>query len=329
MDQIRVRGGAPLRGTIPISGAKNAALPLMAATLLTDQDVTLSNVPDLADIASMVSLLRQHGMVIDRDGETARMNASEIVSTVAPYDLVRKMRASVLVLGPLLARFGEASVSMPGGCAIGNRPVDMHLKGLEALGAIVDIDGGYIKATAQPVGLSAAGSPSPSSLSEQRRTCSRRRRRQGRKRVGQRGARARNRRFGQLAGRHGREDRRSRDRHHSRSGNPVSRSAAHRVIPDRIEIGTYAIAVGVAGGDVLLEGADASLLETAFDVLRQSGLSVETEDKGVRVKRGPDRPLGIDIMTEPFPGFPTDLQCPGYGLNDHCRRSRHGDGNDL
>src|SRR5258708_13977759 len=164
MDKIRIQGGRPLRGAIPISGAKNAALPLMAASLLTEETLSLANIPHLADIASLATLLAQHGVAISMDGAAANggqigkvlaLTARDITNTTAPYELVRKMRASVLVLGPLLARCGQARVSMPGGCAIGTRPVDLHIKGLVQLGAQIDLNEGYMEASAPP-GLTGA-----------------------------------------------------------------------------------------------------------------------------------------------------------------------------
>ena len=322
MDQIRVRGGRPLRGVIPISGAKNAALPLMAASLLTAAPVRLSNVPDLADITSMANLLRQHGVRIDQsttsDGVTA-LDASDIVSTVAPYDLVRKMRASVLVLGPLLARFGEARVSLPGGCAIGNRPVDLHLKGLADLGAEVAIESGYIEAKAprnrhgsrlrggrvtfpfvsvgatenlltaatlaegETVLVNAAREPEIVDLANL---------------LSSMGA--------QIEGA-------GTDTIHIQ-GRPELGGADHRVLPDRIETGTYAIAAALAGGDVLLTDTSVDLIDAAAETLRQAGVLIEQVDGGVRVAHDTGRVIGVDMMTEPYPGFPTDLQAQFMAL---------------
>ncbi|MCR9072604.1 MAG: UDP-N-acetylglucosamine 1-carboxyvinyltransferase [Alphaproteobacteria bacterium] len=315
MDQIRVRGGRPLHGTIPISGAKNAALPLMAASLLTGAPVNLTNVPDLADIASMTSLLRQHGVRIDRHGTDMAMDASRIDSTTAPYDLVRKMRASVLVLGPLVARFGQAQVSLPGGCAIGNRPVDLHLKGLADLGAEVSIEAGYIDAKApngrlrggrvtfpfvsvgatenllmaaalaegESVLINAAREPEIADLA---------------KLLTAMGA--------EIEGA-------GSDTIHIQ-GRPDLGGAEHRVVADRIETGTYAMAAAIAGGDVLLADTDLALIDAAAETLRDAGVAIETVDGGIRVSRGEDRVLGVDMMTEPYPGFPTDLQAQFMSL---------------
>ncbi len=321
MDQIRVRGGRPLRGEIPISGAKNAALPLMAASLLSAEPVRLTNVPDLADIASMASLLRQHGVRIDRrervDGAPAEMllDAREILSTVAPYDLVRKMRASVLVLGPLLARFGEARVSLPGGCAIGNRPVDLHLKGLAELGAEVTIESGYIDARApggrlrggrvsfpfvsvgatenllmaaaladgETVLVNAAREPEIADLAALLTSM---------------GA--------EIEGA-------GTDTIHIQ-GRPELHGADHRVLPDRIETGTYAMAAAITGGDVVLTDTSIDLIDSAAQTLRQAGLTVEAVENGIRVTRGDGPIIGVDMMTEPYPGFPTDLQAQFMAL---------------
>ena len=315
MDQIRVRGGQPLHGTIPISGAKNAALPLMAASLLSGEPIKLTNVPDLADIASMTSLLRQHGVRIDRDGGDMAMDAARIDSTVAPYDLVRKMRASVLVLGPLVARFGKAQVSLPGGCAIGNRPVDLHLKGLADLGAEVNIEAGYIEAKTpggrlrggrvtfpfvsvgatenlmmaaalaegESVLVNAAREPEISDLA---------------KLLTAMGA--------EIEGA-------GTDTIHIQ-GKPELGGTEHKVVADRIETGTYAMAVAIAGGDVTLTDTDLVLIDSAAETLRQAGVTLETVEGGVRVARGADRVLGVDMMTEPYPGFPTDLQAQFMSL---------------
>ncbi len=327
MDQIRVHGGRPLHGRLPISGAKNAALPLMAAGLLTAEPLRLTNVPRLADIASMTSLLRQHGVRIERldavdgGGDTLTLSAEEIVSTVAPYDLVRKMRASVLVLGPLLARFGEATVSLPGGCAIGNRPVDLHLKGLAELGAEVEIENGYIKASAPKakggsggrlrggrvafpfvsVGatenlmmaaaladgetelVNAAREPEIVDLARLLTA------------------------MGAVIEGAGTDTVRIQGRE-SLSG------AVHRVVSDRIEAGTYAMAVGIAGGEVVLEGAEAGLIASVVDTLGDAGVRVEPVEGGLLVARGADPVIGVDVMTEPYPGFPTDLQAQFMAL---------------
>ena len=321
MDQIRVHGGRPLHGRLPISGAKNAALPLMAAGLLSAEPVRLANVPRLADIASMANLLRQHGVRIDRDdgadggGDTLTLSAEEIVSTVAPYDLVRKMRASVLVLGPLLARFGEATVSLPGGCAIGNRPVDLHLKGLADLGAEVESENGYIKASTPggrlqggrvafpfvSVGATenlmmaaalAAGETELVNAAREPEIVD----------------------LARLLTAMGATIEGAGTDTVRIQGRETLSGAVHRVIPDRIETGTYAIAVGIAGGEVVLEGADGGLIASAVDTLVDAGLRIEEVEGGLLVARGPDPVIGVDMMTEPYPGFPTDLQAQYMAL---------------
>ncbi|WP_193183315.1 UDP-N-acetylglucosamine 1-carboxyvinyltransferase [Nisaea sediminum] len=314
MDKLVIRGGTPLKGQIPISGAKNAALPLMAATLLTDQPVTLTNIPKLADIRSMGALLDQHGVKrsVQNEaggGQTVDFHAATIESTTAPYDLVRKMRASVLVLGPLLARCGEATVSLPGGCAIGNRPVDLHLKGLAELGAEVALEGGYVKAQVpsgrlhggrvvfplvsvgatenlmmaasladgETVLVNAAREPEITDLAE----C-----------LIAMGA--------EIEG-HGT------DTIHIQ-GKEKLNGTTHKVVADRIEAGTYAMAAAITGGDVELTGTRPGLLENVFEILREAGVKIEEGDRSIRVSADRSKLRGVDVMTEPFPGFPTDLQ---------------------
>jgi UDP-N-acetylglucosamine 1-carboxyvinyltransferase len=311
MDKILIRGGRPLCGTVPISGAKNAALPLMAASLLTPAPLTLENLPHLADIDSMIELLAQHGVAVrpaDNTNRTIEFAAREIVSTTAPYDLVRKMRASVLVLGPLVARCGIARVSLPGGCSIGARPVDFHLKGLERLGAEIELNEGYIEARA-PKGLkgaeivfpcvsvgatenllmaatlaegisvliNAAREPEITDLAQ----C-----------LVEMGAR--------IAGI-------GTDRL-TVTGVTSLNPARHRVIPDRIETGTYLMAAAATGGDVFLEGARLDDLAAVARTLAPAEIDVSESPGGLQVRRRNGRIAGVDVMTEPFPGFPTDLQ---------------------
>jgi UDP-N-acetylglucosamine 1-carboxyvinyltransferase len=311
MDKILIRGGVPLSGTIPIAGAKNAALPLMAASLLTEETLVLANLPDLADITSMRQLLEQHGVVLTPRGDGTReleLSAREIASTTAPYDLVRKMRASFLVLGPLVARCGEARVSLPGGCGIGARPVDLHIKGLQRLGATVELRQGYIEARA-PKGLRGAEIAFPSvsvgatenvlmaaSLAEGESvlinaarepeiidlaTC--------------------------LTAMGARIDGIGSDRLTVR-GVARLHGARHTVIPDRIETGTYVMAAAATGGDVVLLGARLEHIEAVARALETAGVSLTETAEGVRVSRRNGRIDGIDVMSEPYPGFPTDLQ---------------------
>ena len=314
MENIIIRGGESLSGEIPISGAKNSALPLMAATLLTKENIILRNVPALDDIISMRDLLQGLGSEIFGDlkkgGAKLTLNTNSITDTEAPYELVRKMRASVLVLGPLLARCGHARVSLPGGCAIGNRPVDIHLSGLEQMGANIDLKEGYIDATiagnrrlkgariAFPmvsVGatenllmaatlaqgetelINAAREPEIIDLAN----C-----------LISMGAKIHG---------HGTDT-------IVISGVESLNGAEHRVISDRIEIGTYAIAACITGGQIDLLDADGIFLRAVFDVLRASGAEIEENDWGLRIIGPKGKPKAIDIMTDPYPGFPTDLQ---------------------
>ena len=314
MENIIIRGGESLSGEIPISGAKNSALPLMAATLLTKENIILRNVPALDDIISMRDLLQGLGSEILGDlkkgGAKLTLNTNSITDTEAPYELVRKMRASVLVLGPLLARCGHARVSLPGGCAIGNRPVDIHLSGLEQMGANIDLKEGYIDATiagnrrlkgariAFPmvsVGatenllmaatlaqgetelINAAREPEIIDLAN----C-----------LISMGAKIQG---------HGTDT-------ILISGVEALNGAEHRVISDRIEIGTYAIAACITGGQIDLLGADGTFLRAVFDTLRASGAEIDENNWGLRIIGPKGKPKAIDIMTDPYPGFPTDLQ---------------------
>ncbi len=322
MDRIRIRGGAQLKGSIRVSGSKNASLPLMVASLLTDQPLTLKNVPRLADIDTMITLLQQHGTEVScAAGEnghsrstTLKLTTRDVASTTAPYDIVRKMRASVLVLGPLVARCGEARVSLPGGCAIGTRPVDLHIAGLQAMGATIELDGGYIVARA-PNGLrgakyvfpkvsvgatenllmaaclakgvttldNAAREPEITDLAE----C-----------LAAMGAK--------ITG-IGTETLRI-------EGVEALHAAEHAVIPDRIETGTYAMAVAVTAGDVELINGRIDLLDSAVAKLREAGIEFIPTANGFRVARSNGALHGVDVMTEPYPGFPTDLQAQFMAL---------------
>lgn len=318
MDKIRIRGGKPLRGTIPIGGAKNAALPLMTAALLTEGTLTLANLPHLADITTLANLLVQHGVEIRMDGNSSNggghtgrvlsLTASRITNTTAPYDLVRKMRASVLVLGPLLARAGKAKVSLPGGCAIGSRPVDLHLKGLQQLGAQIELKEGYIYAEA-PNGLTGAEIVFPSvSVGATENLLMAATLAKGETVLANA---AREPEVSDLAvclqAMGADIDGVGTDTLRVRGVKSLP-GGRHAVVPDRIETGTYAMAVAIAGGEVELIGARADLMNAALDVLRQAGVSITPTEKGIMVSRlnGPLR--GTDVMTEPFPGFPTDLQ---------------------
>lgn len=315
MDRIRIIGGKPLSGIIPIGGAKNAALPLMAAGLLTEERLVLHNVPYLADIRTMSALLSQHGIMVEPTGEDGRSLwlGGRITNTEAPYDIVRKMRASVLVLGPLLARTGEARVSMPGGCSIGTRPVDLHLKGLEQMGAVIALDSGYIDARVQgrlrgativfpfvSVGatenllMAAALADGQTVLANAARepeigdlaTC-----------LVKMGARIEGIGTDKLV----------------IEGVDRLRSAEHHIVPDRIETGTYACAAAITGGEVRLRHARLEHLGAVVRTLREAGVEILEEQDGLVVRRL-NGLHGTDAMTEPYPGFPTDMQAQFMAL---------------
>jgi UDP-N-acetylglucosamine 1-carboxyvinyltransferase len=316
MDRIRIRGGRPLEGRIPIGGAKNAALPLMTASLLTEETLTLTNLPLLADITTLSHLLVQHGVSItmngaETDGERGhvlKFSARRIASTTAPYDLVRKMRASVLVLGPLLARCGEARVSQPGGCAIGTRPVDLHIKGLERMGAVIELRNGYIEAQA-PQGLRGAEIVFPvvsvgatenllmaAALAAGETTLVNAAREPEIVDL----ARCLQAMGAEIEGA-------GSDRIRIR-GVTRLHAAEHRVVPDRIETGTYMMAAAITGGAVELVGAEYGAVAAVARALEGAGVEIAETARGVAVRRRNGRLAGVDVMTEPFPGFPTDLQ---------------------
>jgi UDP-N-acetylglucosamine 1-carboxyvinyltransferase len=314
MDRILIRGGRPLSGNVPISGAKNAALPLMAAGLLSDGPLVLSNAPDLADVASMAGLLRQHGLTVEHDKPARRITISGSASNLeAPYDIVRKMRASVLVLGPLVARHGEARVSLPGGCAIGTRPVDLHLAALEQMGAEISIDAGYITARA-PRGLKGARIIFPKvSVGATENTLMAAALADG---VTELVNAAREPEIGDLAAclmRMGAQiDGLGSDKLVVEGVKSLA-GAQHPIIPDRIEAGTYACAAAITGGAVMLEGARMEHLGAVARILRDAGVEVSEQHGGLRVSRR-NGLSGVDVMTEPFPGFATDMQAQFMSL---------------
>ncbi len=318
MDKIIVRGGGALNGTIPISGAKNAALPLMIASLLTADTLTLKNMPRLADVEQLIRILGNHGTDYSvrgkRKGEsgltgrTIDFTASEIVDTTAPYELVSKMRASFWVIGPLLGRMGEARVSLPGGCAIGTRPVDLFIECLEALGAEIEIDGGYVDARA-PNGLTGCEYAFPkvsvgathvmlmaASLAKGTTTIKNA---------------AREPEVVDLA-----DCLVAMGANISGAGTSTIiiegvdklHGATHSVLPDRIEAGTFAMAVAMTGGEVLLKGAREDLLPGVLDILRDAGVTIEPRNDGLLVSRNGATLQPVHVSTAPFPGFPTDLQ---------------------
>ena len=320
MDKIRIKGGVPLEGVIPIGGAKNAALPLMAASLLTPDTLTLANVPNLADIATMANLLVQHGVTVAVDeadgngGQVLELSAAHITSTTAPYDLVRKMRASILVLGPLLARYGRARVSLPGGCAIGPRPVDLHIKGLQRLGAEVELHGGYIDARA-PKGLQGAEIAFPAvSVGATENLLMAATLAEGETLLINA---AREPEITDLANclvaMGARIDGIGTDRL-SIVGSGRLHGTTHAIIPDRIETGTYVMAAAATDGEVQLTGTRIDLVATLVRTLEGAGVEVSAVADGLKVRRRSRSLEGVDIMTEPYPGFPTDLQAQMMAL---------------
>ncbi|MBT7955107.1 MAG: UDP-N-acetylglucosamine 1-carboxyvinyltransferase [Rhodospirillaceae bacterium] len=317
MDRIRIRGGKPLSGSIQIGGAKNAALPLMAASLLTSETLCLSNLPHLADITTMVHLLSELGVDVSMNGDAPNgghigrvfgLSAQEPEDKTAPYDLVRRMRASVLVLGPLLARWGEAKVSLPGGCAIGTRPVDLHLEGFKALGAEIELEEGYIRAHA-PNGLKGAHVLFPSvSVGATENVLMAATLAEGETTIANA---AREPEIADLA--HclqtmgAKIDGIGTDTL-TVTGKTSLHGGDHEVIPDRIETGSYAVAAAITGGDITLTGTKLELIDAVADVLVRAGAEVSETPDGVRITRTNGRIKGVDVMTEPYPGFPTDMQ---------------------
>jgi UDP-N-acetylglucosamine 1-carboxyvinyltransferase len=325
MDRIRLVGGNELRGDIAISGAKNAALPLMISSILTAEPLVLENVPRLADVKQLEKILENHGVDIavhgrrpgedPTAGQRMTFHAAEIVDTTAPYELVSTMRASFWVIGPLLAREGNARVSLPGGCAIGTRPVDFHIDGLKALGAEIDIDEGYVVARAPKGGLIGATVHFPRVSVGATHTVMMAATLARGTTVIENAAQEPE--IGDVA------------RCLIAMGAKITgldsdrliiegvtslHGATHEVLPDRIETGTYAMAAAMTGGDVLLKGARAAHLQTALDVLEQTGAHVTSEAGGVRIRRNGNGIQPVDVETEPFPGFPTDLQAQFMAL---------------
>lgn len=321
MDKIVIKGGARLEGEIEIAGAKNSALKLMAASLLTSDTLELTNVPDLYDVKTLIALLNELGVEtvgpVKNGTSRLSLNAGHLESTTASYDLVRQMRASVLVLGPLVARIGHAKISLPGGCAIGTRPIDFHLTGLERMGAEIELADGYVIANT-PRGINrlqgaeinlpfpsmgatenlmmaatladgttvienAAREPEIEDLANCLKTMGADIEGAGTERI-------------------------------TIEGKDTLHGGEHRVMADRIEAGTYAMAAAITGGDVVLKGLDSSTLESVVDALKQAGVAIEDVDGGIRVRRDANRLEGVDVMTQPFPGFPTDLQAQFMAL---------------
>ena len=318
MDRIRIVGGAKLNGTIPISGAKNAALPLMIAALLTEDTLILDNVPRLADVAQLQRILGNHGVDImsagkrsgdhQYQGQTLHISAKNIIDTTAPYELVSKMRASFWVIAPLLARMHEAKVSLPGGCAIGTRPVDLLIMALEKLGAAIAIDGGYVVASA-PGGLRGAEIEFPKvTVSGTHVALMAATLAKGTTIINNAACEPEITDVADCLIKMGAKV--------SGAGTPriviegvdKLHGAHHTVLPDRIEAGTYAMAVAMTGGDVQLSGARPELLQSALDVLSQAGATITVNNEGIRVTRNGAGINPVTVTTSPFPGFPTDLQ---------------------
>jgi UDP-N-acetylglucosamine 1-carboxyvinyltransferase len=317
MDRIRIRGGSRLKGEIPIGGAKNAALPLMAACLLTDETLRLSNLPHVADITTMANLLAQLGVEVHlnghasnggHDGRVLELTARQITETRAPYDLVRKMRASVLVLGPLVARYGRAEVSLPGGCSIGTRPIDLHLQGLRQLGAEIELTEGYVIARA-PKGLTGSRIVFPKvSVGATENLMLAATLARGQTELVNV---AREPEISDLAlclqdmgaDIQGLGTDRLRIR-----GVDRLKGTSHQVVGDRIEAGTYAMAAAITDGEIELIGARLALLGAVAETLRRAGVTITETNRGLKVQRTNGELRGVDVMTEPFPGFATDLQ---------------------
>jgi UDP-N-acetylglucosamine 1-carboxyvinyltransferase len=333
MDRIRIVGGQRLNGTIPISGAKNATLPLMIASLLTEDTLSLENVPRLVDVIQLQRILGNHGVDVMiagkragddfNNGRTIHISAKHIVDTTAPYELVSKMRASFWVVAPLVARMGEAKVSMPGGCAIGTRPVDLLIMALEKLGVEIEIEGGYVIARAKKglrggeivfpkvtvggthTALMAAALANGTTVIENA---------------------AQEPEVGDVADCLNKMGAKISGAGTSRivvEGVSKLHGARHAVLPDRIETGTYAMAVAMTGGDVLLQNARPELLQSALDVLAKTGTTVTPTNEGIRIARNGAGLEPVDVSTAPFPGFPTDLQAQFMALMTRAKGTSH------
>ncbi|EKS29693.1 UDP-N-acetylglucosamine 1-carboxyvinyltransferase [Afipia felis] len=333
MDRIRIIGGKELNGTIPISGAKNAALPLMIAALLTDETLILENVPRLADVALLQRILGNHGVDImsagkrpgDREhqGQTLHISAANIIDTTAPYDLVSKMRASFWVIGPLLARMKEAKVSLPGGCAIGTRPVDLLIMALEKLGADIAIDGGYAVARA-PQGLQGATIDFPKvTVSGTHVALMAATLAKGTTVITNAACEPEITDVADCLNKMGAKVTGAGTPRITIEGVSKLHGARHAVLPDRIETGTYAMAVAMTGGDVQLQGARPELLQSALDVLTQAGATITQNNEGIRVQRNGAGIRPVEVSTAPFPGFPTDLQAQLMALMTRAEGASH------
>ncbi|MBU2958496.1 UDP-N-acetylglucosamine 1-carboxyvinyltransferase [Paracoccus sp. 1_MG-2023] len=317
MDQIIVEGNGPLKGEIPIAGAKNACLTLMPATLLTDQPLTLTNAPRLSDIRTMTALLQSLGAEVTglQDGQVLAMSSHDLNSHRAEYDIVRKMRASILVLGPMLARDGVAEVSLPGGCAIGARPVDLHLRALEAMGATLDLRDGYVFAKAPQGGLKGATYEFPlvsvGATENALMAATLARGTTVLKNVAREPeivdlARCLRAMGAQIEG--------EGTSTITIQGVDALHGATHPVVTDRIELGTYMLAPAMCGGEVECLGGKIELLSAFCEKLEEAGVTVEETPRGIKVSRHNGRVKAVNVTTEPFPGFPTDLQAQFMAL---------------
>jgi len=313
VDKLVIRGGKPLRGEVAVSGAKNAALPQMAAALLTEEPIQIGNVPRLADVRTMTRILQHMGVEVAGGGSPIlRLHAKSVARPEAPYDLVRTMRASVVVLGPLVARFGRARVSLPGGCAIGPRPINLHLMGLEKLGARIRLDQGYVEAEARRLkgarivfdiqtvtgteNLMMAAALAEGATTLENAAC---------EPEVEDLARLLNAMGGRIEG--------AGTRTITIHGVPALRGATQQTIPDRIETGTFAIAAAISGGDVTMRGCRPEHLESVLTKLEETGARIETGPATLRVAAA-SRPRAVNVRTQPFPGFATDMQAQMMAL---------------
>jgi UDP-N-acetylglucosamine 1-carboxyvinyltransferase len=315
MDRIIIRGGHRLSGRLPISGAKNAALTLLPCALLTDERLTLRNLPRLADVDSFGHLLNELGVstMVERArggdfGRAMTLHAGQIMSTVAPYDIVRKMRASILVLGPLVARAGQATVSLPGGCAIGNRPIDLHLKAIEALGAEIELTAGYVKATAPKGGLIGGRIVFPTvSVGATENALMAAVLARGETVIDNAAREPEITDLARCLVAMGAEIAGIGTERLVIQGKERLHGASYRVMPDRIEAGSYACAAAITGGELELVGARTEDMAAIFDKLVEAGVKITETKDGINVRA--DGPLkALTISTAPFPGFPTDMQ---------------------
>ena len=321
MDKLLIRGGKRLSGDVTISGAKNAALPILCAGLLTDGDLVLSNVPHLQDVVTITGLMKQMGLRVQENGDQMVLNGNDITRPEAPYELVKTMRASILVLGPLLARFGQAKVSLPGGCAIGSRPVDQHIKGLQAMGAEIHIEGGYIHAKAKRLKgarivtdmitvtgtenllMAAVLADGETVLENAAREPE----------VGD---------LAQLLVKMGAKIEGIGTDRLVIQGVEKLHGAAHEVIADRIETGTFLCAVAATGGDVTLRRTRVGLLDAALDKLRDAGAILTSGEDWIRIQMA-RRPKAVSFRTTEYPGFPTDMQAQFMALNCIAEGTSH------